>query len=276
MSIRINVDPTNPGQFFACCGLLELANRLWGEAEGWFESGAFHIETVQRGVSLSKLLDAAKNLRLSESDDASSDEEEDEEKGDSENTTESLTIVSPVSLRLDWWEDKSIKTWAGSMKESKIFLAMCNAIDPQCTDPLNQGRVVFDMQSPPSPSIKTKHTKNGKKREPFYFDGRRGASAWSIDVGFSTDALGMNTAAHPVVEALCLIGLQRCRPKPTEAPRVFNYFAWRIPLPISIVPAAVSGLIGGGDCYRFANSFRTDQKKHKAYTPATCIQRSSI
>ena len=39
MSIRINVDPTNPGQFFACCGLLELANRLWGDAEGWFEKG---------------------------------------------------------------------------------------------------------------------------------------------------------------------------------------------------------------------------------------------
>jgi CRISPR-associated protein Csx14 len=35
-SIRVNVDPTNPGQFFACCGLLELADRLWPGAEGWF------------------------------------------------------------------------------------------------------------------------------------------------------------------------------------------------------------------------------------------------
>lgn len=31
-AIRINVDLTNPGQFFACCGLLELADRLWGGA----------------------------------------------------------------------------------------------------------------------------------------------------------------------------------------------------------------------------------------------------
>ena len=38
MSMRINVDPNNPGQFFACCGLLELAGRIWDEAEGWFES----------------------------------------------------------------------------------------------------------------------------------------------------------------------------------------------------------------------------------------------
>ena len=41
--IRVAVDPTNPGQFFACCGLLELANRLWPGAEGWFEKGKFCI-----------------------------------------------------------------------------------------------------------------------------------------------------------------------------------------------------------------------------------------
>ncbi len=40
-SIRVTVDPMNPGQFFACCGLLELADRLWKEAEGWFENAAF-------------------------------------------------------------------------------------------------------------------------------------------------------------------------------------------------------------------------------------------
>lgn len=42
-NIKIPVDLTNPGQFFACCGLLELAGRLWPGAEGWFESGQFSI-----------------------------------------------------------------------------------------------------------------------------------------------------------------------------------------------------------------------------------------
>jgi CRISPR-associated protein Csb3 len=273
MSIRIQVDRTNPGQFFACCGLLELADRIWGFAEGWFENGAFHIRTEEASASLSKLLESARSIRLSEHDGASADQEEDKEEEDSEDETGSLAIVSPISIRLDWWEDKSIKPWAGSMKENKIFLAMCTAIDPQCADPFNQGGVVFDPQLPPSPD--KKQNGKAKKREPFYFDARRGASALPIDVGFSTDALGINTVAHPVVEALCLIGLQRCRPKPTETPRVFDYHAWRTPLPISIVPAAVSGLIGSGDCYRFVNSFRTDQKKHKTYTPATHIPRSS-
>ena len=36
-AVRVRVDPTNPGQFFACCGLLELADRLWNGAEGWFD-----------------------------------------------------------------------------------------------------------------------------------------------------------------------------------------------------------------------------------------------
>jgi len=42
-NIQIPVDLTNPGQFFACCGLLELADRLWPSAEGWFENDIFLI-----------------------------------------------------------------------------------------------------------------------------------------------------------------------------------------------------------------------------------------
>ena len=273
MSIRIDTDPTNPGQFFACCGLLELADRLWGGAEGWFETSAFYIRTEEAQASLSKLLAAVRDFRLSERDDASSDEDEEDQDDGSDDRTEPLTIISPISLRLDWWEDKSIKTWAGSMNARKIFLAMCSAIDPQHTSPFNQSQVVFDTQAPDSAN--GKKGKSVKKREPFYFDGQRGASASSIDVGYSTDKLKLNTLSHPVVESMCFVGLQRCRPRPTRTPRVFDYFAWRIPLPLSIASAAVSGLIGGGDCYRFANDFRTDQRKHKAFMPATRIPRSS-
>src|SRR5438270_7107454 len=53
MTIRVAVDPTNPGQFFACCGLLELADRLWPEAEGWFDEREF---CIARGGGLSELL----------------------------------------------------------------------------------------------------------------------------------------------------------------------------------------------------------------------------
>ena len=46
-SIRVKVDVTNPGQFFACCGLLELADRLWPGVEGWFDGGGSFVWVVK-------------------------------------------------------------------------------------------------------------------------------------------------------------------------------------------------------------------------------------
>src|SRR6476646_6115922 len=53
MSIHVVMDPANPGQFFACCGLLELADRLWPGAEGWFAGHHFGIAC---GGNLGELL----------------------------------------------------------------------------------------------------------------------------------------------------------------------------------------------------------------------------
>ena len=52
-NITVNVEATNPGQFFACCGLLELADRLWPGAEGWFQEDKFFVAC---GGTLRKLL----------------------------------------------------------------------------------------------------------------------------------------------------------------------------------------------------------------------------
>jgi CRISPR-associated protein Csb3 len=41
--IQINVDPANPGQFFACCGLFELADRLWPGCETWFDKSGMEF-----------------------------------------------------------------------------------------------------------------------------------------------------------------------------------------------------------------------------------------
>jgi CRISPR-associated protein Csb3 len=274
-AIRVRVDPTNPGEFFACCGLLELADRLWGGVEAWFGDDSFLIKVDGAEASLFTLLSAAHDIRLVETEENLNEEDQSEEQDGLDRESTALTIVSPVSLRLDWWADKSLKTWAGSMDARKIFLAMCNAIDAHHENPLNQQQIVFDAAVETPVRAQGKHAK-AKKREPFYFDGRRGAAAWSIDVGFSPDSLKLTTAACPAVEAMCFIGLQRCRPKPTVTPRVFDYYLWRVPLDIRIVPAAVCGLLPYVQNlgFRFENTFRTDQRKHKAFTPATPIARS--
>ena len=274
-AVKVRVDPTNPGQFFACCGLLELADRLWGGAEGWFEDREFCLDAKGK---LPELLAMAKAMHLSnESDDRTTldeQEEEDDKKDESQDENNALDIVAPICLHLDWWKDKSLKTWAGSMNAVKIFISMCNAIDPNNKDPLNQRQVVFDpiLQADKSPTHGK--PKRPKKREPFYFDALRGANALPIDVGFSPDAVKITPLASPVVEALCFIGLQRCRPMPANKVRIFDYHTWAVPLDTCLAPVAVCGLLPQvySRGYRFENAFRTDQKKHKAFTPATPLK----
>ncbi len=108
----------------------------------------------------------------------------------------------------------------------------------------------------------------------FYFDARRGSNARPIDIGFSPDSLHMKSRAYPAVEFLCLIGLQRFRPMPVEGRRrFFDYYTWEMPLASRVATVAACGLLPGvnGSRFCFEIKFRTDQRKHKAFTPATCM-----
>ena len=62
-NITIPVDLTNPGQFFACCGLLELADRLWPGAEGWFTDMGQEFN-IAGGGALSELSNAIMNCEM--------------------------------------------------------------------------------------------------------------------------------------------------------------------------------------------------------------------
>ncbi len=250
---RIRVDVTNPGQFFACCGLFEMASRLNPEAKAWFEAGAF---VASKAPALAELIGLVREVRLIQID--------------PEDTTASpIEISAPFSLRLDWWKsrdraDSDLKVWAGTMESFRIARAMQNALRADAfasEDLLNIGMVAYDPDAP------------DKKVEPFYFDARRGPNAHSRDVGFAPNDLGLTTIASPAVELLCLIGLQRTRPVRTDQPRVFDYHVWPSPLPASLTQAAVAGLLPGlcGPRYRFESWFRTGQRKHKAFLTAKFI-----
>ena len=121
-------------------------------------------------------------------------------------------------------------------------------------------------------------TKNAKK-EPFYFDANRGPNAHSRDVGFATNDLKLETLASPAVEFLTLVGLQRAIPAPIpKGPRKFDYHLWVKPLPISLLPAAVNGLLpdNSSGTLRFESWYRTGQRKHKAFLTAQIISNSGF
>jgi CRISPR-associated protein Csb3 len=253
MSFRVQVDVTNPGQFFACCGLLELATRLAGDATAHFDGAYF---SVHAECTLSSLLDRWTSTRLVQvdaEDDASSP----------------VHVPAPFDLRLDWWKDedaggRDLKVWAGTMQSVRIAQAMVASLlhrELHTEDLFDRGFIVYDPDDP------------AKKVEPFYFDARRAPNAHSRDVGFSPNDLEMTTTAFPAVEALCLVGLQRCRPAPTGQKRVFVYRTWATPIPITLAAPVVSSAVSlaGTRAYRFENWFRTGQKKHKAFRSAVPI-----
>ena len=255
-SIVVAVDPTNPGQFFACCGMLELADRLWPGAEGWFAEGGREFK-IACGGTLPKLIEAIANAELihNNPDDPYSSP---------------LTIGEPFRpLCVDWWETdqtgaKDLKVWAGTMESYGIALAMQRAMRSerfQTTSLFDVGMVVTSPED------------ESKKKEPYYFDARRASNAHARDVGFSTNDLGLTSIAHPAVEFLCLVGLQVARPAFTNQPRIYDYFLWPVPLPTSLLLPASSGKLElpGQLGFRFENWFRTGQKKHKAFRTAIPI-----
>ena len=249
-TIRVRVDVTNPGQFFACCGLLELAGRINSRAEGCFKANEFVVSNALSLEDLTTTIVASKLLKLN-----------------SEDTTASpILIPAPFSILLDWWKtgdraSSDLKVWAGTMESFRIARAMQYAMRaPEFStgDLFNVGTVAFDPDDAET------------KVEPFYFDARRGPNAHSRDVGFAPNDLGIRTIASPAVEFLCLVGLQRARPIPTGKPRIFEYHTWAAPLPPQIVPAATAGVLPaiGSRSYCFESWFRTGQRKHKAFLTA--------
>jgi CRISPR-associated protein Csb3 len=165
------------------------------------------------------------------------------------------------------------------MKERVILRAMLSAIDPTKADGFNDLRRV-QYQSP-------KLGKNGKpkklqKKEPFYFDPRRGNKSHPLDCGFSPDTHKMEAECCPALEALCFIGLQRARPAPTGVANQSRYTVWTKAsdgdpgLPVNLVGAVTCGMIRwlSLGTYAFENYFRTDQRKHKTFSQAT-LERSA-
>jgi len=260
-SLTVKLDPTNPGQYFACCALLALADRLWphptsGPVEGWFarDDQSFHIHGPG---TLAELIQAISQARLEMLD-----------AEDRYSTGLKLQLNAPGQsvINIDWWQHdafdaKDFKIWAGTMESYGIAYALQQAMrgtEFQSPDLFNIGMVVPNPENPKD------------KKEPYYYDARRAPNAHSRDVGFSPNDLGASTIAHPAVEFLCLIGLQFARPRSTRQKRIYDYFQWHEPLPANLLSAASCGALELADqtSYRFENWFRTGQRKHKAFRAA--------
>jgi CRISPR-associated protein Csb3 len=240
--IRLDVDLTNPGQFFGCCGVFELAQRIWPRVTARFETAQFLISEGD----LSELVTMTAQAPIEVLEPANQ-------------TSSALRLAEPFDMRLNWWKfERGLKTWAGRMSVDRIATSLQRDLpNTSSSGFFDDGHVVVGA--------------DGKKVEPYYFDGRRGAAALPLDVGFSSDALSLETVAYSATEFFTLVGLQRFRPWEQRL-RVYRYRAWRAPLPVTLAALAAGNTMPDhGPLFQFESAFRTDQRKHKAFSPAVPI-----
>ena len=238
--ISVNVDVRNPGQFFACCGLLEISSRIWPDSEGWFAiTGRRTTYCIATGSGHHDPL-AQIVRRICEPDTVI--------EADAENYNPGLRplLLIPFNLRLDWWIEDGVnksplKLWAGQQTPLRMMTDMQTELQH-----INPGRNLFSQQRPMS--------------------GRWGldaASSWTArGLGYSPDEQHMPWPTYPATEILAVIGLQLCRPLRMQEmkERWFSYHIWTCPLAVSVVPAAA--VMGKGqitDTYVFQAKMRNKQ-----------------
>ena len=235
----IPVDVTNPGQFYACCGLLELATAMRPDeaVTGQFDTDGFRLSVPPAGV-IEMLRDGIIEVRPLP-----------------ENSVRirggAAHKVSPMLVRgvltLDWWLDPSaggIKTWAGGMSAPLTVAALHEAL----------AEVAADAHPFDDAVVTSAAT--------FCFDCRMGGDA--IDLG-GADA-GIPTMKYPAVDLLAFVGLQRFRPGDVDR-RTKTYATWREPLPASLAAAVSTRLIPplSDQAFRFRMRPRDASFRYKSF-----------
>ncbi len=278
-TIVVKVDVTNPGQFFACCGLLELADRLWPRAEGWFSDNEFHIACDGcLTVLLEKLAHTSVNSSVTDKElqrlgtllsaKKSALAEEELQEKDMLRTKwkeERLHLGKPFDLWLDWWRDERgertpLKTWAAK----QLILDIVRPLQSALKNVLGQ---------PPHEDILQRTSKVGGL--PLYFDSHAQCQSTALDAGFSLydlrKVIRSGDSIKPAIELLAFLGMQRFQILPATKNSLFRFNVWFDPLPVLVAPIVASGVQRlPGDClYQFRLLNRT--KYMKAFLPATPI-----
>lgn len=209
--LRISIDPTNPGEFYACCGLLELIELSGKAALSWFELEAAQPRLARfvidgpAELNESWALTELKNARY-----------EFRPHGDDKLCPVAVDF-GWAQVELDWWLDEfrekasKLKTWAGRIGPHDFFSRL-----------------------PPTLGLSASHQ---TMCSPVI--GLDPRSAWmSLDVGYSPNDQAQDAAGYPGVEILGAIGLQGFRPRPAADRYDLTYCLWLSPLPVMLGRAA--------------------------------------
>lgn len=249
-SMSVHADVTNPGQFFACCGLLELVHRLWPRTEAWFENGCFVIASPEFAGSPADIF-----VPLLECDVTVADTGLDHK-------ISPVQLGPPIGMRLDWWlrdngKPNLFKTWAANATSHQMV--------SKWRAPLEKSLAA--ISSEPSKVLTVSSWLQGS----YGFDSDVGWDA--LTVGFSlNEHTGLKELpTRPAVELLGAIGLQRFFPVFDPKDQLVEYATWRTPLAASVARLAMLGEVPATTVVKLRTRF-TYRGSFKGLSTATIVQ----
>jgi len=251
-SLSVRVDVTNPGKFFACCGLLEVAHRLWrqGGVEGWFADGQFSLARNDgQPAAMDELVNAA---MACEAQAVPIDDPK----------TDPIQLGDPIGIRLDWWRRRDgstnlFKTWAANATSLQMFTKWQKSLR----------RALAITKCQPEEMLSVSDRVQGS----YGFDSDLG---WdSLTVGFSlNEHAGLKKLpTRPAVELFGAIGLQRFFPNFDERAQVVRYWTWHMPLTAPVARVAALGLVPSVALHQLRTRF-VYRGSFKGLDTATIVQ----
>lgn len=261
----IPVDLFNPGQVFACLGLLEAAEILIGDAQGrfqWSHSGdCFHLHTSGDANPVEAVLGFVKAAEvkwwsprhdLTERDGGETEIQEgiasssDSKPADLPGVFRGQLNGKTYEIPFGYWADGSTRfatTFKKSTNGASAYVRLGNALEA-----IKQ----WDTQS----VLSDPFNRSARTQSLFRLDPR--GSVDPIHSGFSPDTqrkgdrggLDARVATYPLCELLAILGLEHARPEKLNSNR-FAYCVWDCLLPPVLARVAIQGHLGFGRTRRF-------------------------
>jgi len=261
---QVPVDLTNPGQVFACLGLMEAAEALeLGPTAGGFDwcdhstKAVFHLHVEGDMHPVTAVLGFLADPRTEAVQISPSDSKvfpvpaQDDEK-----TAPVKLAVRGSFIKMWHWAEKGMgrdpfKTFAGQQTAVRIVRKLLPALASMAED--NQEQLISD---PFEQTVAIKGT--------FCFDAR---AAWdAISTGFSLDSQNIVPVISPAVEVLAPLGLSGARPQRTNSYRC-EYAVWAgiQPLIIARMMLGVNAAPPGFRIRRFTAHLGSDKQYKKFF-----------
>ncbi len=220
-TLEFDVDISNPGQFYACLGLLSVSDSLAPGVTGWFDKRRFLISS--QGISPNELVNAILGMDIIPLFDI-------------KQALGPLIFRTGYPFLVNWWcewkggqwEKTALKLWAGQQTSYSIPSKLLQAA----------ASIRVQVERNPHRLLSSTNLVTGRY-------GVNPSASWTaLDVGYSPNEHGGDAATCPYTEILAAIGLQIAAPL-SDGKSQKVYYTWTEPLPSLLAACAARGVQRG-------------------------------